>query len=302
MSTRAARRAAARRKAAAKKGVSKGGRKRKPTPKTKTSLKAPGLTAAKLQFSILLAGATGLSAKVIAAWAIYENGPDDNPLNIGPGNHYGSLLGGVKATSDLLHTSLYKGIMDTAGKSDQEQIAAIAASSWCPGCAGYEQDLTNVYNGISGSAAGSTSVGKGGASGEVQADTNSTGIDAVGEGIANIVKFIARIFEPEFWLRVGKVVLGALALLLGAVLLGNALLGNTAVGKVTNPGKAAARKGYERVRGYDPQLEADAALDAEGYEAQRRRDVKTAAAQRRKEDRKREMQRKLHTPDDELPF
>lgn len=112
------------------------------------SVTGTNMTPSHAQFVTLLAGYVGLSLKVIGAWVAYENGPDDNPLNIGPGNSYGSIQAGAKATSDLLHTSAYSGIMATVGKSDQDQCAAIAASSWCPGCAGYEAALLSLLNDI----------------------------------------------------------------------------------------------------------------------------------------------------------
>lgn len=108
-----------------------------------------GVSKAYASFSRQVAAGTGLSVKVVAAWCLAEGGPDDNPLNIGPGNHYGSVSGGAKATIKLLRTSLYKNVMRSAGKSDSEQISAIAASPWCPGCAGYEQLLRSTYERVS---------------------------------------------------------------------------------------------------------------------------------------------------------
>lgn len=109
------------------------------------------MTPAHAEFVKLLAGLTGLSLKVIGAWVAYENGPADNPLNIGGASalaHYGTVKAAANETSKLLHGSLYKGIMASVGKSDQQQCAAIAESSWCPGCAGYEEALLSLLNNI----------------------------------------------------------------------------------------------------------------------------------------------------------
>jgi len=108
-----------------------------------------GVSKSYQSFSRQVAAGTGLSVKVIGAWCLAEGGPNDNPLNIGPGNHYGSVSGAAKATIKLLRTSTYKNVMRSAGKSDRDQIAAIAASPWCPGCAGYEQLLLGTYERVS---------------------------------------------------------------------------------------------------------------------------------------------------------
>lgn len=108
-----------------------------------------GLSGSYEEFSFSLAKKTKLAPRVIGAWCLAEGGPSYNPLNIGPGHHFGDLRGAVKATSNLLHTSLYSGILKSAKKSDRKQISAIAASSWCPGCSGYESLLLGTYNRIS---------------------------------------------------------------------------------------------------------------------------------------------------------
>lgn len=111
--------------------------------------KIEGVSAAYAAFCTLVAKGTGISLRVLGAWCLAEGGPDDNPLNIGPGNHYGTVEGGAKATIETLHGSLYKGILDAAKNgSDQEQIKAIAASPWCPGCAGYEELILGTYQNV----------------------------------------------------------------------------------------------------------------------------------------------------------
>lgn len=82
-------------------------------------------------------------------------------------------------------------------------------------------------------------------------------IDDTGEALAAIVKFIARLFEPSFWVRVGKAVLGAIALIIGVAILGRALLGvdlpaygeRVARGAVQGADKRSARRsGIDRQR------------------------------------------------------
>lgn len=70
-----------------------------------------------------------------------------------------------------------------------------------------------------------------------QANTDPFGIGSIGDALAAIVQFIARLFEPSFWVRVGKAILGAGALLIGTVLLGRALLNVD----IAEPTRAVAR-------------------------------------------------------------
>jgi hypothetical protein len=108
-----------------------------------------GLSSTYEKFSFLVAEDTKLAPRVIGAWCLAEGGPSYNPLNIGPGHHFGSLEGAANATVNLLNQSLYRGILKSAKKSDRKQISAIAASSWCPGCGGYESLLLGTYNRLS---------------------------------------------------------------------------------------------------------------------------------------------------------
>lgn len=96
-------------------------------------------------FSEQMASETGLSLRVIGAWCVAEGGPIDNPLNIGPGDHFGTAAKAAEASSDNLKTDLYKEVMASVGKTDQKQIHAIAISPWC-GEAGYEALILGVYN------------------------------------------------------------------------------------------------------------------------------------------------------------
>lgn len=107
-----------------------------------------GVKSSWAQFSKLVAAGTGIGLRVMGAWCLAEGGPDDNPLNIGPGNHYNGIEGGAKATIDLLHTGPYSGILSAAG-NDSATISAIVASPWCPGCSGYESLLRRTYDSVS---------------------------------------------------------------------------------------------------------------------------------------------------------
>jgi hypothetical protein len=113
-----------------------------------SSAKVTGVSKAYSDFAVLVSAGTGLSLRVVGGWALAEGGPDDNPLNIGPGRHFGSIEAGAKATIALLSTPLYKGIIASANGSDQQQLRGIAASSWCPGCGGYLGLLQRTYESV----------------------------------------------------------------------------------------------------------------------------------------------------------
>lgn len=108
-----------------------------------------GVSAGYASFAKLVNTQYGLSLRVVAGWCLAEGGPSYNPLNIGPGNVYSSIKAGAKATVETLEGSLYKGVKASVGGTDKEQIAAIAASPWCPGCAGYEGLLLSTYAEVS---------------------------------------------------------------------------------------------------------------------------------------------------------
>jgi len=98
------------------------------------------------KFTAILASNTGLSARVIAGWTLAEGGPKDNPLNMGPGNHYGTVRRGARATEKNLRSDLYRGIMRSVKKADMSQIDAIVASPWCFKCKGYKRLLKSTYS------------------------------------------------------------------------------------------------------------------------------------------------------------
>ena len=76
-----------------------------------------------------LSASTGLDMYTVAAWVLAEGGPPDNPLNIGPGQHYSNPV--AATTSFLRQNSYYRGILASA-KHDNPvaQVMAIARSPW----------------------------------------------------------------------------------------------------------------------------------------------------------------------------
>lgn len=100
------------------------------------------------KFSVILAGSTGLSPRVVAGWTLAEGGPKDNPLNMGPGNRYGTVRRGARAAEQNLRSDLYRNIMRSANRADTAQIDAIVASPWCPGCKGYNRLLRSTYHAV----------------------------------------------------------------------------------------------------------------------------------------------------------
>jgi hypothetical protein len=108
--------------------------------------KLKGVPPSYAKFSDLVSDKTRLSLRVLGAWSLAEGGPKDNPLNIGPGQHFGTVGKGARATTQLLRQPTYRTIKRSAGLSDGEQINAIANSRWCPGCHGYGKLLRSAYN------------------------------------------------------------------------------------------------------------------------------------------------------------
>jgi hypothetical protein len=104
-----------------------------------------GVSSSYAKFTVILSSRTGLSPRVVAAWALAEGGPKDNPLNMGPGNHYGTVRKGARATEENLRSDLYRKVMRSAREADREQIDAIVASPWCTNCHGYRRLLRSTY-------------------------------------------------------------------------------------------------------------------------------------------------------------
>lgn len=101
------------------------------------------------KFASIVSGKTGLSARVVAGWTLAEGGPKDNPLNLGPGERYGTVNRGARATVKNLRSDLYKDVMRSVRRSDMKQIDAIVASPWCYRCKGYKRLLKSAYSQVS---------------------------------------------------------------------------------------------------------------------------------------------------------
>jgi hypothetical protein len=98
-------------------------------------------------FAYDLAQLTGLAPNVILAWTLAEGGPSDNPLNIGPGKHYGNPYKAAAETSKLLHTPRYASILASAHGTPEQQIHAIALSPWDLGKVGPKPTYENLIRG-----------------------------------------------------------------------------------------------------------------------------------------------------------
>jgi len=105
-----------------------------------------GIPRAYARFTVIVVRRTGLSARVVGAWTLAEGGPDDNPLNIGPGERFGTVRRGARATASHLRGDLYRDVIRSAERSDMAQIDAIAASPWCFRCKGYRRLLRSTYS------------------------------------------------------------------------------------------------------------------------------------------------------------
>ena len=108
-----------------------------------------GVSRSYAKFASIVSGKTGLSARVVAGWTLAEGGPKDNPLNLGPGERYGTVNRGARATVKNLRGDLYKKVMRSATRSDMKQIDAIVASPWCYRCKGYKRLLKSTYSRVS---------------------------------------------------------------------------------------------------------------------------------------------------------
>lgn len=104
-----------------------------------------GVSSVYAKFTVLVTDRTGLSPRVVAAWTLAEGGPKDNPLNLGPGDRYGTVRAGARATVENLRGDLYRNIMRTVGEPDLNQIDAIVASPWCYRCPDYKRLLRSTY-------------------------------------------------------------------------------------------------------------------------------------------------------------
>ena len=75
------------------------------------------------------------------------------------------------------------------------------------------------------------------------ANAVDTGISGIATALQDIVKFLVRLVSPDFLQRLGKIILGAVALLVGVVLLARAGLGvDAAMGDTIKRGRAEKRR------------------------------------------------------------
>jgi hypothetical protein len=90
------------------------------------------LSPAKVDFVSRVAHASGLGADALVTWVLAENGPDNNPLNIGGGGAgYGSPQAAANATIAELRSARYQPVVKgyrTGGLDGF--IAALSASPW----------------------------------------------------------------------------------------------------------------------------------------------------------------------------
>lgn len=183
------------------------------------------LTKEKARFINLMRIGTGLSFRTLYTWVTLEDGPDDNPLNIGPGNHYGNGTKAAAATIALLRGPNavaydYNLITGSAGKKDSEQLKAIAISDWNGGPLAapsvhveYASRLERVYN--ENFPTGKIRIGLT----DITVKNPATQIDdAAGLVAGGAGSLLGAIGDSKTWIRVLMVILGAIALIGGLVL------------------------------------------------------------------------------------
>lgn len=169
-------------------------------------------------FIRLVATGTGLSFRTVVAWTTIEDGPIDNPLNIGPGNHYGSGPKAAAATIALLRRDIqnrygYRDILASAGQSDAKQLAAIAASKWEASHYDGGMRLFNTYNAIYPSSKIRFSPK------DITVKNPVTQIDdALGLAGSGLGSLIGNIVSVQFWIRAALVIIGGV-FLIGALII-----------------------------------------------------------------------------------
>lgn len=156
----------------------------------------PRLTTNRKLFAQQVSRGTGLNETVVDAWVLAEGGPDSNPLNVGPGKRYSSPLDAAAAVVRLLHTDTYKPVLNSATRTPEQQIAAIAASPWNGGFKataathkGYLDLLRGVYEHLKPSSTtigGSIDSSVTGAAGAVAGAVGGA-VDAVTGGVGGAI-------------------------------------------------------------------------------------------------------------------
>jgi len=176
-----------------------------------TQARPTALIKGQATFIRLVQAGTGLSFRVIYTWVKAEGGPDDNPLNIGPGNHYGSPTRAALATIALLRSPQgrkygYDKILANA-RNDKAALQAIADSSWDAGHYGGGKLLADTYSYYFPDASvksGISDWAKG-----VVTDPGQALADA-GDWWGGKLGFLGVLFDPKTWIRVLLVIVGAI--------------------------------------------------------------------------------------------
>jgi hypothetical protein len=164
-------------------------------------------------FIRLVAGGTGLSFRTVTAWTAIENGPVDNPLNIGPGNRYGSNVKAAAAVIALLRKDVsnrwgYRDILASAGQKDVTQLSAIANSSWDSSHYESGMRLLNTYNTLF--PTGHVTFGPG----DIRVRNPVTQIGpAAGLVTGGVGSILGKLASTNTWIRVVLVIVGVVALL-----------------------------------------------------------------------------------------
>lgn len=190
-------------------------------------------------FASEVAAGTGLNFYTVLGWVGSEGGPEDNPLNLSPGSHYGNEHGAAQATIKDLNTHLYAQLEQVARASYPSQDAeitaeahAIAFSPW-KGNDGlprpqYDANIRSqaaraIFEGIkpgetftptdpnhpttSGGAVVPPNENPGGIAGAFQ---------SIGDAVAAIGSALAWLTNPDNWKRVGIAVIGISLIVVGA--------------------------------------------------------------------------------------
>lgn len=184
-------------------------------------------------FTRLMMIGTGLSFRTLTTWAVQEGGPSDNPLNIMADYpriaRYGSQAKAAAATIALLRNPKnaqygYGKIVGSAGKSDSEQLKAIAASKWEESHYENGKRLADTYKSLFPKESGSSVWDW---VGQTVTDPGQSLKDA-GSWYSQqgFVQFIANLVSAQFWVRVLMVLVGAI-FLIGALIFFSRELGRS---------------------------------------------------------------------------
>lgn len=92
---------------------------------------AAQFTQDQIDFASVVSKETGADFFTILGWEKAEGGPPDNPLNIGPGQHFASPVVGAEATASLLEKSnYYQDILSSFQTKYATDTSAIASQAY----------------------------------------------------------------------------------------------------------------------------------------------------------------------------